>query len=57
MSVSAVSGPGSRYQQRAIFYPQGIAGRIYWYGTLPLHRRWFGQTFRQIVDRARATYG
>ena len=57
MSVSAISGPGSLYQQRAIFYPQGITGRIYWYGTLPLHRRWFGQTFRQIVDRARATYG
>ena len=56
MSVSAVSGLGSRYQQRAIFYPQGIVGRIYWYGARPLHRRWFSQTLRHIVAQACSNY-
>ncbi len=57
MRVSSVSGPRSRYQQRAVFYPRGIMGRIYWYGGLPLHRRWFSQTFREVFACAGTTYG
>ena len=29
-------GNGSRYEQRAIFYPRGLLGRAYWYAGRPL---------------------
>lgn len=29
-------GHGSRYEQRAIFYPRGLLGRLYWYAGRPL---------------------
>ncbi|WP_313676775.1 DUF2867 domain-containing protein [Mycolicibacterium sp.] len=29
-------GKGSRYEQRAIFYPRGLLGRVYWYAARPL---------------------
>lgn len=29
-------GTGSRYEQRAIFYPRGLVGRAYWYAGRPL---------------------
>lgn len=29
-------GKGSRYEQRAIFYPRGLLGRVYWYAGRPL---------------------
>ncbi|MFM9035278.1 MAG: DUF2867 domain-containing protein [Mycobacterium sp.] len=29
-------GGGSRYEQRAIFYPRGLLGRAYWYAGRPL---------------------
>ncbi|MCB0925059.1 MAG: DUF2867 domain-containing protein [Mycobacterium sp.] len=28
-------GSGSRYEQRAIFYPRGLVGRLYWYAGRP----------------------
>lgn len=43
-----VPGRGSRYEQRAIFYPRGVAGRLYWYGGLPLHRRRFHRAFQDV---------
>ena len=55
MRVESVSGHKGRYDQRLIFYPRGIAGRVYWYGGLPLHRRKFRATFGDVVARARAT--
>ncbi|MFG6403783.1 SDR family oxidoreductase [Microbacterium sp. P04] len=30
-------GTGSRYEQRALFFPRGLAGRLYWLGVLPFH--------------------
>ena len=30
-------GDGSRYDQRAVFFPQGLAGRLYWLAVLPFH--------------------
>jgi hypothetical protein len=55
MRVESMSGHKGRYHQRLIFYPRGIAGRVYWYGGLPLHRRRFRVTFDDVVARARAT--
>ena len=30
-------GDGARYEQRAVFFPKGLAGRLYWLGVLPFH--------------------
>ena len=30
-------GAGSRYRQRAIFFPKGLSGRLYWLAVLPFH--------------------
>jgi hypothetical protein len=49
MRVESMSGNKGRYDQRLIFYPRGIAGRVYWYGGLPLHRRRFRATFGDVV--------
>ena len=29
-------GSGSRYEQRAIFYPRGLPGRLYWHAVKPV---------------------
>jgi hypothetical protein len=52
MRVGTVSGRGSTYHQRMIFYPKGIPGRIYWYAGLRRQRRRFRETFRDVLDRA-----
>ncbi|KNY05194.1 SDR family oxidoreductase [Microbacterium sp. GCS4] len=28
---------GARYEQRAVFFPRGLAGRLYWFAVLPFH--------------------
>ena len=38
-------GSGSRYEQRTIFYPRGLLGRVYWYAGRPV---------QAIASRARA---
>ncbi|MFJ2551512.1 SDR family oxidoreductase [Microbacterium sp. NPDC087591] len=30
-------GDGARYEQRAVFFPQGLSGRLYWLAVLPFH--------------------
>ncbi|KAA9131223.1 SDR family oxidoreductase [Microbacterium caowuchunii] len=30
-------GDGTRYEQRAVFFPRGLAGRLYWLLVLPFH--------------------
>src|SRR5579875_1807115 len=56
MRVREATGSGSHYEQRAIFYPRGIAGRVYWYLSLPLHRNRFRQIFRKVTARAAASH-
>jgi hypothetical protein len=52
MRVASVSGRGSAYHQRAVFYPKGIPGRVYWYGGLRRHRKGFRRLFRDVMDGA-----
>lgn len=40
-------GDGSTYWQRAIFFPRGLAGRLYWLAVLPFH----GIIFRSMAER------
>jgi uncharacterized protein YbjT (DUF2867 family) len=30
-------GAGARYEQRAVFFPRGLSGRLYWLAVLPFH--------------------
>ncbi|MGX1703381.1 SDR family oxidoreductase [Microbacterium sp. NPDC055357] len=41
---------GSRYRQRAIFFPRGLAGRVYWLAVLPFH----GVIFRGMANHITA---
>jgi uncharacterized protein YbjT (DUF2867 family) len=43
---------GSRIRQTAIFDPVGLAGLLYWYALLPLHRLVFAGMLDGIVKRA-----
>jgi uncharacterized protein YbjT (DUF2867 family) len=37
ITVTGHNGAGSSYTQRAIFFPRGIPGRLYWFALRPLH--------------------
>jgi uncharacterized protein YbjT (DUF2867 family) len=41
----------ARLDQRAIFFPRGIAGRVYWYAILPFH----GVIFKGMVNNITGT--
>ena len=45
-------GARSLIRQTAAFDPRGVAGRLYWYGVLPLHALVFRGLLRRIVQRA-----
>jgi len=47
-------GDGSRLTQRAIFYPRGLFGRVYWYTLIPFHALIFGQLAQRLADAALA---
>ncbi|MFC4372797.1 SDR family oxidoreductase [Nocardia halotolerans] len=43
---------GSRYHQRAIFQPRGLAGHLYWKAITPFHSAVFGGMIRNITNTA-----
>ncbi|GGO90939.1 NAD(P)-dependent oxidoreductase [Wenjunlia tyrosinilytica] len=46
-------GPGrSRYRQRALFHPRGLAGHAYWWSVSPFHSTVFGGMARNIAAAA-----
>lgn len=45
-------GTGSRYRQRAIFFPKGLSGRLYWLAVLPFHSLIFPAMARNITSAA-----
>jgi uncharacterized protein YbjT (DUF2867 family) len=47
-------GRGSRYRQRAIFVPNGLAGQAYWHAVLPFHGVVFKGMTRNILAAADA---
>jgi hypothetical protein len=52
LSAEAVTPTTSRYRQRAIFFPQGLAGRLYWLSVLPFHGLIFPGMAKRIVAHA-----
>lgn len=55
LSVTPDGAEGSRYRQRALFHPQGLAGHAYWWSVAPFHAIVFGGMARNITERARRT--
>ncbi|CAD6000011.1 SDR family oxidoreductase [Agreia sp. COWG] len=50
-STPAANGEGSFYDQRAVFFPRGLGGRLYWFAILPFH----GVIFNGMANRITAT--
>lgn len=46
------NGDGSLLDQRAIFYPRGLVGRLYWYGFIPFHVLIFARMADRIATSA-----
>ncbi|WP_258046068.1 SDR family oxidoreductase [Leifsonia shinshuensis] len=51
-SGAGPDGAGSRYRQRAVFFPHGLAGRLYWLAILPFHGVIFAGMAERIVVEA-----
>jgi len=45
-------GNGSLYRQRAIFFPKGLSGKLYWLAVLPFHSLIFPAMSRNIAAAA-----
>lgn len=45
-------GGGARYEQRAVFFPRGLGGRLYWLAVLPFHGFIFAGMAARIVGAA-----
>lgn len=46
------NGTGARYEQRAIFFPRGLTGRLYWFAVLPFHGSIFAGMAARITGAA-----
>lgn len=46
-------GNGSRYEQRAIFYPRGLLGRVYWYAGRPLQAVALDRRVKKVTSEVR----
>ncbi|WOF23535.1 SDR family oxidoreductase [Microbacterium betulae] len=45
---------GTHYEQRAVFFPRGLAGRLYWLAVLPFHGLIFAGMATRITAAAEA---
>ncbi|MCA2207883.1 SDR family oxidoreductase [Nocardia rosealba] len=55
LGVEPTPNGGSRYRQRAIFQPHGLAGHLYWKAISPFHSAVFGGMVRNITSTAERT--
>jgi uncharacterized protein YbjT (DUF2867 family) len=54
LSVEAGPDGGSIYRQRAVFFPRGLGGRLYWFSILPFHGSIFAGMALRITEAAEA---
>jgi hypothetical protein len=52
--LSAETDGKTRLTQRAIFFPRGLTGRLYWWSVYPFHGLIFSSMLRSIVSQAEA---
>ena len=48
---------GARYLQRAVYFPDGLWGRLYWWAIFPFHALVFPAMARNIMAEASARAG
>ena len=48
---------GTRYRQRAVYFPDGLWGRLYWWGIYPFHALVFPAMARNIMAEAASRGG
>lgn len=53
LSAEPAEGGGAAYRQRAVFMPDGLVGRLYWWGIKPFHALVFPAMASNIMARAR----
>lgn len=51
-TVTEEPGGGSLLRQRAVYWPKGLAGHLYWWSVAPFHAFVFPPMARHIVERA-----
>lgn len=54
LTVDDSGDGGSLYRQRAVFFPSGLGGRLYWLAILPFHGVIFSGMVNRIVAAAEA---
>jgi hypothetical protein len=52
MRAEPVTADHSRYHQRAVFLPRGLAGHAYWAAGTPFHAVVFGGIARNVSHAA-----
>lgn len=52
-TVSSTNDGAVEYQQQAIYFPDGLAGRMYWWAIKPFHALIFPTMARKILAEAR----
>lgn len=53
-SSTAPDAAGSDYRQRAVFFPKGLSGRLYWWAIFPFHGIIFSGMANRITAEAEA---
>jgi hypothetical protein len=56
LELGAADSPdgGSRYRQRAVYFPKGLSGRLYWWVIAPFHDVIFSGMANRITAEAEA---
>lgn len=57
LGVTPAEGGGSTYHQRAVYFPDGLIGRLYWWAIFPFHALVFPAMARNILKAARTAKG
>jgi hypothetical protein len=57
LDLACEGGPRTRYRQRAVFFPRGLSGRLYWLAVTPFHGLVFSGMARRIVALAEGEQG
>ena len=55
MTTTPDEAGGSHYRQRAVFFPSGLGGRLYWFAILPFHGVIFSGMANRITAAAAVT--
>jgi uncharacterized protein YbjT (DUF2867 family) len=57
LDLACENGARTRYRQRAVFFPRGLSGRLYWLAVTPFHGLVFSGMARRIVALAEGEQG